>query len=335
VSDKTPETTETTETTAPTWYDLLGVERDTGTDEIRTAWKGAVDGLDPTDRRFRSLSDAAAVLLDDERRAAYDATLPADGVVETGGSGVVAPPADAGRSPEASILRRGEAAATGGSKEMASEGDLPAGAVGATTPEPHRRVPLVRGWMLAALGLLAAAAVAAAAVSYTRSPSHGTGGTVVVANDNTSVATSGDSAGKPITYNHTLTVEADGAAALAAAKTAIVPVLSYDYRDMDKSRTAAEAYLTDSYKAEYDKLFAVLAQNAPTTKTVVSTNPPVDAGVVRVSPGQVEVLMFVDRPTTNAQTKKPIDYQDQITVTMQQVDGTWLVNQIQTSPVQP
>jgi Mce-associated membrane protein len=317
----------------PTWYDLLGVEPTASTEEIRTAWKAAVDDLDPTDRRFRSLSDAAAVLLDPERRAAYDATVSPVSPTEPEASGHV------GRWDQA-VGPSG----SGDSTSASTEDGGPEGLIPTTASKPEasgsaglrgRRVPVVRGWLLATLGVVAALVVAAAAVSYAKSPSHQTGGTVVVANDNTSVATSGDSAGKPLTYNHTLTVEGDGAAALAAAKTAIVPVLSYDYRDMAKSRTQAEAYLTDSYKAEYDKLFAVLAQNAPTTKTVVTTNPPVDAGVVRVSPGQVEVLMFVDRPTTNAKTKKPIDYQDQVTVTMQQVDGDWLVNQIQTSPVQP
>ena len=59
----------------PTWYDLLGVERDAGADEIRAAWKAAIADLDPGERRFRTLNDAAEVLLDPARRAAYDATL--------------------------------------------------------------------------------------------------------------------------------------------------------------------------------------------------------------------------------------------------------------------
>ena len=59
----------------PTWYDLLGVEPDASEDEIRAAWKAAIADLDPGDRRFRTLNEAAEVLLDPDRRAAYDATL--------------------------------------------------------------------------------------------------------------------------------------------------------------------------------------------------------------------------------------------------------------------
>ena len=59
----------------PTWYDLLGVEPDASEDEIRAAWKAAIADLEPTDRRFKTLNEAAEVLLDGERRAAYDAGL--------------------------------------------------------------------------------------------------------------------------------------------------------------------------------------------------------------------------------------------------------------------
>ena len=59
----------------PTWYDLLGVEPDASAEEIRAAWKSGIADLDPGDRRFRTLNEAAEVLLDPDRRAAYDATL--------------------------------------------------------------------------------------------------------------------------------------------------------------------------------------------------------------------------------------------------------------------
>jgi Mce-associated membrane protein len=63
---------------SPTWYDLLGVEREASADEIRAAWKAGIAELDPGDRRFRSLNEAAEVLLDADRRAAYDETLEPD-----------------------------------------------------------------------------------------------------------------------------------------------------------------------------------------------------------------------------------------------------------------
>ena len=63
-------------------YDLLNVDESASTDEIRAAWKDAIADLDPTAPRFRAFSDAAGVLLDDERRASYDAELAAERVAE-------------------------------------------------------------------------------------------------------------------------------------------------------------------------------------------------------------------------------------------------------------
>jgi Mce-associated membrane protein len=57
----------------PSWYDVLGVAPDASADEVRAAWRAAIADLDPTDQRFASRNRAAEVLLDPDRRAAYDA----------------------------------------------------------------------------------------------------------------------------------------------------------------------------------------------------------------------------------------------------------------------
>ncbi|MFC7504727.1 DnaJ domain-containing protein, partial [Nocardioides sp. GCM10030258] len=56
-------------------YDLLNVDESATADEIRAAWKVAIADLDPSDRRFRAYNDAAGVLLDEDKRASYDAGL--------------------------------------------------------------------------------------------------------------------------------------------------------------------------------------------------------------------------------------------------------------------
>ena len=53
----------------PSWYDLLGVEPDASADEIRAAWKSSIADLDPSDRRFRTMNQAAEVLLDPDSAA--------------------------------------------------------------------------------------------------------------------------------------------------------------------------------------------------------------------------------------------------------------------------
>jgi Mce-associated membrane protein len=59
----------------PSWYDVLDVEPSASEADIREAWKQAVWDLEPGDRRFRLLNQAGEVLLDRDRRAAYDAEL--------------------------------------------------------------------------------------------------------------------------------------------------------------------------------------------------------------------------------------------------------------------
>ena len=170
-----------------------------------------------------------------------------------------------------------------------------------STPErPSRRrgLPAVPSWLLAGLGIVAALLVAAAAWAWVR----------------------GDAG------------DADAArAAQSAAERAVVPVLSYDHRDLEGSRERAQALMTGAYRREYDKLFAVIAENAPGTRTTVEVDV-VASGVVRASEDRVQVLVFVDRPTTNKSSAEPVVYKDQVTLSMQRVDGEWLVDDMTTAP---
>jgi Mce-associated membrane protein len=254
-----------TTVTTPSWYDVLDVAPEASEAEIRTAWKSAIADLDPSDRRFRVLNQAAEVLLDRKARRAYDAEL-----------AVVEPEADA---------------------DAATDEEASASAPAATT---RRTAWVPAGWLLVALAVVAALVVGACAAVYA-------GGT--------SEATVADATRQ----------------AQAAAERAIVPVLSYDATDMAGSQQAADAYLTADYRKEYDKLFTVLEENAGRTGTVVTAQV-VASAVVRSGDDRVSVLLFVNRPTTNKQVKNPVVYKDQVTVTMQKVGDSWLVDNPVTSP---
>jgi Mce-associated membrane protein len=120
-------------------------------------------------------------------------------------------------------------------------------------------------------------------------------------------------------------------AAQAAAERAIVPVLSYGHDSLEDDQARAQGYLTSDYGVDYDKLFAVIAENAPRTETTVEAEV-VASGIVRSGQDRVDVLVFVDRPTTNKLTPEPEVYRDQVTVTMQRVGDEWLVDNLVTSP---
>jgi Mce-associated membrane protein len=126
-------------------------------------------------------------------------------------------------------------------------------------------------------------------------------------------------------------VASDTGAARAAAERAIVPILSYDYRDLDQSRDQAVPYMSSDERAQYDKLFAVIRQNAPRLHTVVHATY-VASGVVRSGTDRVDVLLFVDQATTNQQhPKTPVVYKNQVTVTMAKQGDQWVVDTMTTS----
>ncbi|GAA1137147.1 DnaJ domain-containing protein [Nocardioides aquiterrae] len=238
--------------TSPTWYDVLDVSPDASADEIRAAWRAAIADLDPTDRRFAALNQAAEVLLDPERRAAYDAEL--------------APPA-----PEP-----GPAA--------------PA----VVAPAAGRSRGVIPAWLLIALAAAVLIVAGVATYVYATQPS--------------------DRA-----------VEDATSAAQSAAERAVVPILSYDAKHLDESRAAAEQYLTGSYRKEYDQLFdGIIEQNAPSTGTVLKAEL-VRSSIVRATEDRVQVFALVNQARTNNKQKTPQIYKNWVTITMEKVDGDWLV----------
>jgi Mce-associated membrane protein len=283
----------------PHWYDLLDVDRHATPEQIRAAWKAAIADLEPDDRRFRVYNEAGAVLLDPERRAAYDATLPEEGTpAEDPGPDDAAP-----EDPTPPDVPVQQPVADHRPVEAAPDEDGPA-------RDPHddgteADAPAARGdqrgggaplWVVAVLAVLALVTVAATVFAWTRPG--------------------------PV----------DEDAARAAARAAVVPVLSYDYRTLDEDAAAARTYLTPSFRKKYDDTFTLLEDNAPRTETVVAVEEPLADAVVRSSEDRVDVLLYVNQPTSNAQGS--VTYRNQVTLRMRLVDGEWLVDDLVTDRAQ-
>lgn len=140
--------------------------------------------------------------------------------------------------------------------------------------------------------------------------------------------------GVTLTKSSPASVESDTSAAQAAAERAIVPLLSYDAHHLDRSAAQATPYLTDSERQQYDKLFAVIRQNAPRTGTVVKAKY-LASGIVRSGTDRVDVLVFVNQVTYNKQhPKTPVVYKNQATMTMAKVGNSWLVDNLTTNTAQ-
>jgi Mce-associated membrane protein len=266
-------------------YDVLDVAPDASEDEIRAAWKSAIADLGPGDRRFRAYNDAAEVLLDPERRASYDADL--------------------AEAAEASAETPEPVAAPEPVPEPVPEPEPEPEPTPA--PDPDTRIDLpqeepggIATWLLAAVGLVAAAVLAVTIVMW--------------------VNAGGDD-DRP-----TLDTEKNAAAALTAAEEASVPVLSYDYRTFDAGIADAESYMTTKYAAEHAELMNDLRKDATKQKAVVTAEFKGSA-IVRVTDDRADILVLIN------QVIKKADADDFVlpvwaTLQMVQEDGTWRVDSI-------
>jgi Mce-associated membrane protein len=140
--------TVTTTTSAPSWYDVLDLGLGASETEVRDAWKAAIADLEPSDRRFRLLNQAAEVLLDRDSRAAYDAEL-MTAELDT------RPLVEEGARPLRPLVEEGALAPV---TKPASETDRPTGWV-------------APGWLLVTVAAVAALVVGACAAVASTAPS--------------------------------------------------------------------------------------------------------------------------------------------------------------------
>lgn len=186
-------------------------------------------------------------------------------------------------------------------EDEADDGQRPQAVVAAGGASPQARPRLVPTWLIAALAVLVIASLALT-VRLGLQPSEES-------------------------------VEQATGTARAAAERAAVPLLSYDYQSLDADQEAAHDVITSGYRSrDYDDLFEVIRENAPATQTVVDVEV-IASAVVRAGEDRSEILLFVNRPTTNKATTEPVVYKDQVTLTMERVGDEWLVDDLKTSPI--
>ncbi|MET1060512.1 MAG: DnaJ domain-containing protein [Nocardioides sp.] len=265
------------------WYDVLGVDDHASPAEIRTAWKDSIAELNPGDRKFRVCNEAAEVLLDPERRAAYDAEI-----------GVEPAPEAADQTPTNDA---DEAVTVAPSADDTEPPRTDEPTTTASSEKAPRTLPGVPGWLIIGLAV-AVLAVAGLAFWFQSSD----------ADDEQ--------------------VETAVGEATAAARTTVPLVLSYDYKNPEASRDRALQVLTGDLKTDYADLWQkALITNVKKAKAF-ATSEVVNAGVACVSDDgrRVGVLVVVDATTGNV--KQSNDLTISFTATMEDVDGEWLVQNL-------
>ena len=129
--------------------------------------------------------------------------------------------------------------------------------------------------------------------------------------------------------NVALTDRAATSAVNRQIDSAVNTIFSYNYTDTAKTRRAAQRLLTGPAISEYDKLFALVEQDAPKEKLVVTTTV-TSSGVEFLAGGTARVLIFANQQDTLTGTQQKTYAGAMFAVTAIREDGRWKIESIDT-----
>jgi Mce-associated membrane protein len=110
---------------------------------------------------------------------------------------------------------------------------------------------------------------------------------------------------------------------------AVDTIFSYSYADTAATKTAAQRLLTGPAIRQYDQLFALVEQQAPKEKLVVTTRV-TNVGVELLTGGRARVLVFADQEDTAGGTGKSSYGGAMFAVTAVLQGGSWKIDNIDT-----
>jgi Mce-associated membrane protein len=202
----------------------------------------------------------------------------------------------------------------GGGEVSSSENTTAASSPPASSPEQTA----------GAAGRSRAAIVAILGVATIAIASFGIWATVAVHNLRTAAATA----------NGALVDVPTTRSAERAVSTAVNTVFSYSYADAGRTRVAAQGLLTGPAIREYDQLFALVEQEAPKEKLVVTTRV-TSIGVELLTPGRARLLVFANQQDTMTGTGKSSYGGTMFAVTAVNSGGRWKIDNIDTFTTSP
>jgi Mce-associated membrane protein len=110
---------------------------------------------------------------------------------------------------------------------------------------------------------------------------------------------------------------------------AVNTIFSYSYADTGRTQAAAQDLLTGAAIQQYNQLFALVKQEAPKEKLVVTTRV-TNIGVELLTRGRARLLVFANQQDTMTGTKKTSYGGAMFAVTAVSQDGTWKIENIDT-----
>ncbi|MDX1873827.1 hypothetical protein SBI67_17035 [Mycolicibacterium sp. 120266] len=115
-------------------------------------------------------------------------------------------------------------------------------------------------------------------------------------------------------------------AALEAATTGTVALLSYSPESLDKDFAAAKARLTGSFLSYYTQFTEQIVTPAAKQKSVKTSASVVRAAVSQMQPDKAQVLVFINQSTTSKENPDGAFAASSVRVGLTKIDGTWLID---------
>lgn len=129
--------------------------------------------------------------------------------------------------------------------------------------------------------------------------------------------------------NMALTDSATTAEVSGQVTSAVNTIFSYNYTNMGKTQKAVQQLLTGSALCQYNELYKVVQQQAPSQKLVLTTTVQ-DKGVEMLQNDTARVLLLVQQHDTRATTNQQSDSQSMIAVNAVKQGSAWKISAIDT-----
>jgi Mce-associated membrane protein len=135
--------------------------------------------------------------------------------------------------------------------------------------------------------------------------------------------------GGVIAGNSTLSDSATTSQIVGQLTTAINTTFSYDYQNLDKTKSAVQNLLVGNAIKQYDQLFQTVEQQAPQQKLVLTTAV-VDVGVTLLEGNRASALIFANQTDTRTSTNQTSQGGAMFLVNAQNENGQWKISSINT-----
>jgi Mce-associated membrane protein len=129
--------------------------------------------------------------------------------------------------------------------------------------------------------------------------------------------------------NVALTDSAATAEVSGQVTSAVNTILSFNYSDLAKTQRAVQRLLTGNALCQYNELYKLVLQQAPSQKLVLTTTVQ-DRGVEMLQGDTARVLLLVEQRDTRTTTNQTSDSQSMIAVNAVKQSGAWKISAIDT-----